>query len=242
MVIQSQPIGRNRSAEKGGVSVAIRLRRAIAIIVAAVILVAVGTVFAAGIYGTYRGFNIVKVTVDGREVRGDVPAVNLDGRTMVPLRFVSEALGATADWDQASYTAIIRSRAAAQGMKEGFHVSDASVGIMPAIVLTKKDIYGHVPGQGMVFLEVGLLIKNFSQSEIWISPEAFPVMIGEQKYSFISVTMSNTARLVPRSLKPGDVAFGIIIYEVPEGASYHVATGHMLYSSQVLKVPLAPKN
>ena len=220
----------------------INMRRAVVTLVVAVILIVAGTALAAGIYGTYKGFNIVKVKVDGREVRGDVPAVNLDGRTMVPLRFVSEALGATANWDQASYTAIISSKAAGQGLKEGFHVSDANVGMMPATVLVKKDIYGYGPGLGMIFLEVGLLIKNFSQTEIWVSPEAFPVMIGDQKYNFISVTMSNTSRLVPRSLRPGDVTFGIIVYEVPEGASYYIATGHMLYSSQVLKVPLVPAN
>lgn len=220
----------------------IRLRRAAIVLVAAVILVAAGTVFAAGIYGTYKGFNIVKVKVDGREVKGDVPAVNLDGRTMVPLRFVSEALGATADWDQASYTAIIRSKGSAQGLREGFHVSDANIGIMVATAVTKQDIYGQLPGQGMVFLEVGLLIKNFSQTEAWLSPELFPLMVGDQKYTFIPVTMSNPARMIPRNLKPGEVSFGIIVYEVPAGASYYVATGHMLYSNQVMKVPVAPTN
>lgn len=39
----------------------------------------------------------------------DVPAKIVGGRTMVPLRFVSETLGAKVDWDQKTQTAIISS-------------------------------------------------------------------------------------------------------------------------------------
>jgi hypothetical protein len=38
-------------------------------------------------------------TVAGRQVELDVPALIVDGRTLVPLRFVSEALGAAVTWD-----------------------------------------------------------------------------------------------------------------------------------------------
>lgn len=38
-------------------------------------------------------------TVGGKEVPLDVPARIIDGRTMVPLRFVAEALGVGVDWD-----------------------------------------------------------------------------------------------------------------------------------------------
>lgn len=40
--------------------------------------------------------------VDGRSVMMDVPAQLVAGRTMVPLRFVSEALGAEVHWDAAN--------------------------------------------------------------------------------------------------------------------------------------------
>lgn len=42
----------------------------------------------------------------------DVPAKIIDGRTMVPLRFVSQALGADVQWDPATYTATITDAAA----------------------------------------------------------------------------------------------------------------------------------
>jgi copper amine oxidase-like protein/Big-like domain-containing protein len=47
--------------------------------------------------------------VDGRSVYLDVPAVSYGGRTMVPLRFISEALGADVDWQSASRTVSITS-------------------------------------------------------------------------------------------------------------------------------------
>lgn len=45
--------------------------------------------------------------VNDEPVALDVPARIVDGRTLVPLRFVSEALGATVAWDPAAYTVTI---------------------------------------------------------------------------------------------------------------------------------------
>ncbi|NOU99436.1 copper amine oxidase N-terminal domain-containing protein [Paenibacillus planticolens] len=55
----------------------------------------------------YNGFTVVSVNVDGKEVQGDVPAVNFYGRTVVPIRFVSEALGAKVEWNSETNTASI---------------------------------------------------------------------------------------------------------------------------------------
>ena len=55
--------------------------------------------------GTYRGYPITRVLVNGKEVLFDhVPAHIDDGRTLVPLRFVSEAMGAAVHWDEESFT------------------------------------------------------------------------------------------------------------------------------------------
>ncbi len=48
-------------------------------------------------------------TVNGREVRLDVPAMTLGGSTMVPLRFVSESLGANVVWLSQTQTVMIDS-------------------------------------------------------------------------------------------------------------------------------------
>ena len=46
--------------------------------------------------------------VDGEQVKLDAPPVLINGRTLVPLRFISEALGADVRWDKAASTVIIR--------------------------------------------------------------------------------------------------------------------------------------
>lgn len=67
-----------------------------------------------------RGGQAVELTVGSRQARVnnvptllDVPAFTIAGRTMVPLRFVSEALGAGVQWVDANRTILISSAAAA---------------------------------------------------------------------------------------------------------------------------------
>src|SRR5579859_6747905 len=51
--------------------------------------------------------------VNGQPAMMDVPAMLVGGRTMVPLRFVSQALGASVNWDAATSTVAIASGGAA---------------------------------------------------------------------------------------------------------------------------------
>ncbi len=52
--------------------------------------------------------------IDGRTVYLDVPADTVGGRTMVPLRFVSESLGADVKWNGATKTVVIASTGGGQ--------------------------------------------------------------------------------------------------------------------------------
>ena len=50
----------------------------------------------------------VNVTINGQALQADVkPFVNADGRTMLPIRAISEALGAVVQWDEATKTATL---------------------------------------------------------------------------------------------------------------------------------------
>ena len=49
--------------------------------------------------------NPITVMVDGKFVEFDVPPTVINGRTLVPVRGIFEALGATVEWDQATKTA-----------------------------------------------------------------------------------------------------------------------------------------
>jgi len=50
---------------------------------------------------------VIRIFVDGLEIATDAPPVIVQNRTFVPVRFVSEALGATVDWDEGTRTVII---------------------------------------------------------------------------------------------------------------------------------------
>jgi hypothetical protein len=62
---------------------------------------------ASSINGDYKGNPVVNVVVNGKAVVSDVPAITIDGTTLIPLRAASEALGANVSWDGATYTANI---------------------------------------------------------------------------------------------------------------------------------------
>lgn len=84
------------------------IRRKI-VLAAAGLLLAVtgGAAVAAGVGEEdteYKGYPIVHVVVDGKPVRGEVPGINVEGTTLVPLRVISESLGAEVNWNQATST------------------------------------------------------------------------------------------------------------------------------------------
>jgi hypothetical protein len=57
---------------------------------------------------TFEGYPVVNVKVNDQLVQSDVPGVLLKGTTMVPLRVVSETLGAEISWDSETKTANIK--------------------------------------------------------------------------------------------------------------------------------------
>ncbi|CAH1207704.1 hypothetical protein PAECIP111893_02760 [Paenibacillus plantiphilus] len=51
--------------------------------------------------------NSLQAVVNGKRITLDTSAVQVEGRTMVPLRFISEGLGAKVRWDSEAYTVLI---------------------------------------------------------------------------------------------------------------------------------------
>ena len=54
--------------------------------------------------------NAIKLIINGQEICPDIPPQIIDGRVMVPARFVAEPLGAQVEWDAASNTIYIISQ------------------------------------------------------------------------------------------------------------------------------------
>jgi len=51
----------------------------------------------------------IKLIVNGKEIKFDVPPQIINGRTMVPARPLAEALGAKVDWDDKNWTVVVTS-------------------------------------------------------------------------------------------------------------------------------------
>lgn len=112
-----------------------------------VILFICTVAFVAGAYaserGAYQGFPIAKVLVNGLEVTCDVPAIVVDGRTLVPLRIVAEALGVEVDWNSSNKTVYINSVGSAEDVVDDekvYGVGD-EVQLAKAVVVVKDISY-----------------------------------------------------------------------------------------------------
>ncbi|TEB11761.1 hypothetical protein Psfp_03890 [Pelotomaculum sp. FP] len=53
--------------------------------------------------------NPIKLIVNGQSIQCDVPPQEINGRVMVPARFLAEALGASVSWDAASNSIVVTS-------------------------------------------------------------------------------------------------------------------------------------
>lgn len=83
-------------------------KRIIAVLAIVVLLGVAGIAWAAN-WGTYLGYPIARIMIDGQVKNPSNPAIIINGRTYVPLRYISESLGASVDWDQVNRTVLISS-------------------------------------------------------------------------------------------------------------------------------------
>lgn len=80
------------------------MKKKVLFLIIAAVLCLGGVVSAASMWGTYKGQDIVRLTVDGVPVKvSDAPAINFDSRTMVPIYLLKEA-GIQYSWDGANKT------------------------------------------------------------------------------------------------------------------------------------------
>ena len=64
-----------------------------------IIFLLIMTILCSGM--TAYAANPINVYIDGAILTADVPPINIDGRVLVPLRAISEALNATVEWNAA---------------------------------------------------------------------------------------------------------------------------------------------
>jgi hypothetical protein len=137
-----------------------------------------GVVSASSINGDYKGSPIVKVIFNGNTIASDVPAVIIDGVTMIPLRAIADNMDSVVSWNQDTYTVGIYQRSFITS--EANKYRDSQPGQTPA---TKKIVaLSLYSNDGKVFLgkitadeydsdsiynEYGTYGSKYSTESIW---------------------------------------------------------------------------
>ena len=121
------------------------MKKSIGVLLVIFLAIAVGmpAVFGTGARSAASS-NDVTVFLNGREVEfPDQKAIIIQGRTFVPIRFITEALGATVDWVDATFTVIIRFETKEILLRIGsrqVHVADQMIEIdVPAQIVGGRD-------------------------------------------------------------------------------------------------------
>lgn len=69
----------------------------------------------------------IKLIINGQQIQCDVPPQNINGRVMVPARFVAEPLGAEVDWDGENRAVIIKSKVSQEQIQTPTQTQDNSM-------------------------------------------------------------------------------------------------------------------
>ncbi len=77
------------------------------LILALISILMASTVVSAETSSKYKGFDTVTVKVNDNTLNPDVPAIIMDGRTLLPLRKVAEAMNSIIEWDASTKTASV---------------------------------------------------------------------------------------------------------------------------------------
>lgn len=107
-----------------------------------------------------------KVLKNGNEIKLDVPAKIMNGRTMVPLRFVSESFGAEVSWDADTSTVNITYNTAA-AVKKKYTVTNEKAMEM---LRDPKSFTGYPVNLKFAVISEPVYTENYTIFEAWLDP------------------------------------------------------------------------
>ena len=109
----------------------------------------------------YAGYPTVKVTIDGQAISSDVPAISVNGTTMVPLRAFAEAMGGTVNYAAETQTIDIQSdlRKRVDDLEKKVVGLQAQINVVAQSGFTPSDVYEKVRPS-----VVSLIVKTKSPS------------------------------------------------------------------------------
>ncbi len=164
----------------------------------AIILAAAMTISAMSInVGAAEEYPEVTVVINGQELASDQPAVIIDGRTMVPMRAIGEALDIVVNWESATKTVVFSKDNTTASMIVGSKaliVTDGSsthtVSIdSPAVIINSRTL---VP--------VRFISENFGASVDWNNSSRTVTITGAVKEEEVTETIDPAAVEITKSL------------------------------------------
>ena len=135
-------------------------KKIIGIIAASMIFGSV--VSAAGIWGTYKGNQVIRITSNGETLKtSDVPAISYNGRTMIPISMLGQ-IGLSYKWDQKNQTVDVVSNDYAY---EALEVADNHDSILIANIYKQLEDLGEDILKTNQLLAFSFANKAFKQDE-----------------------------------------------------------------------------
>ena len=122
----------------------------------------------------------IRVKVNGQYLAMDTDPVNVNGRVMVPARFVAEALGADVSWDQQNQTVVVDNK-----MDELLTLSDGELDDARAWWQQHKpsgSLIGVLP-PGYEARSPSRLIPSFDNRATLMTPWAYNAIMADQEWT-----------------------------------------------------------
>lgn len=95
----------------------------------------------------------IKLIINGQEIACDVSPQNINGRVLVPARFVAEALGATVNWDATNNAVVITEEAISNTL-------ESTVTVTPEIKETTFEGMRAIEKNGITYFSIDDYVHN----------------------------------------------------------------------------------
>ncbi|PWW29429.1 copper amine oxidase-like protein [Cytobacillus oceanisediminis] len=174
----------------------------------------------------------VYTTVNGKTVKIDVPAQIINSRTMVPLRFVSESIGAKVSWD--NYEKIVEIETVAMIVDQYFQsYNNGSY----SLEISAEEFFNRIENLGLdqEVVNVSLYNSYLDAGKQFITSENFSVrMIEDEEYGVYMTTFGEMIDDNGNTLINGD--FYVEVYDLATDEVVLNEIGeldHLLYNQSV---------
>lgn len=182
------------------------------------------------VWGTYEGYPVAHVMVNGGLLTPDVPAIIVNGRTMVPISYAAKAIDGVATWDQTTMTASISTEptdaqylAASNGL-----VNPANQALSDVLAVVAGWQTGKAPTQAdataLFDYRTALMLADAAMLTIGVNGNdkaQFGMAGDETLYLAASAELASTAYLACESYLQGNVSQYTFAMDTPY--SVHLA-------------------